>query len=179
MCPRRNNTPGVRGVHRLPPSRCRSNRPDANYERGCTVRDIAPRLWIRFNIAPLLHNRMPRVVSGLATQGPPDILGRRFCVFGAPEGYTNAWYALDAEDKVLWFPISYKKNDGLVFMIRAKSNVDLFLKQAARSSRIRRPSTTMIPQFSPNWRKGEGNVCGWSLRTRTTLYSIARLFFIF
>lgn len=51
-------------------------------------------------VAPLLYHRVPLVVPGPPSQDPTDILGRRFCVFEAPEGNPSEWHELNAEDKV-------------------------------------------------------------------------------
>lgn len=70
---------------------------DANYEAA--LYEIFPS-DTEVKLAPLLYNRVPRVLSGAPSQDPTDILGRRFCVFEAPEGFPNAWYELNADDKV-------------------------------------------------------------------------------
>lgn len=73
---------------------------DANYEAA--LYEILLPESAEIKIAPLLYNRVPQVVSGPPTQDPTDILGRRFCVFEAPEGFPNAWHELDADDKVCY-----------------------------------------------------------------------------
>lgn len=59
-------------------------------------------------VAPLLYNRIPRVVSEPSSYDPTDILGRRFCVFEAPEGTPQEWHDLEAEDKVRLNPLTLK-----------------------------------------------------------------------
>ncbi|KAF5017425.1 hypothetical protein F66182_10647, partial [Fusarium sp. NRRL 66182] len=51
-------------------------------------------------VAPLLYHRVPQVVAGAPSQDPTDILGRRFCVFEAPEGNPDAWRHFDDQDKI-------------------------------------------------------------------------------
>lgn len=49
-------------------------------------------------LAALLSNRIPQMHEEDAQ--PKDILGRRLCVFEAPEGEKNVWWDLGPEDKV-------------------------------------------------------------------------------
>ncbi|KAI7977527.1 hypothetical protein EIK77_000477, partial [Talaromyces pinophilus] len=73
---------------------------DAKYEAA--LYEILLPESSEIKVAPLLYHRVPQVVPGPPSQDPTDILGRRFCVFEAPEGSASEWHKLDAEDKILY-----------------------------------------------------------------------------
>ncbi|EED22309.1 conserved hypothetical protein [Talaromyces stipitatus ATCC 10500] len=50
-------------------------------------------------LAALLYNRIPELHEGIDDDSK-DIIGRRLCVFEAPEGRKNMWWELGPEDKV-------------------------------------------------------------------------------
>lgn len=71
---------------------------DARYEAA--LHEVLSPESSEIKVAPLLYHRVPQIVPGPSSQDPTDILGRRFCVFKAPQGNSSAWEGLDTEEKV-------------------------------------------------------------------------------